>query len=977
MKTFDVRASVSGDVYDNVILGGGCVGYAAAEGLRARGERVLLIEPTGQLLWEGSRALEGDWGGAGGEEGEDLFGARPACRAWRDALAAHGAAGAGASFDPVFAEIAAARSLLSAGGRVAVWFYVMPVAAELAGGRIRSVTVATKSGFRVVRARRWIDASESGVLAALASPGGTVGGRRPEATTRSLMLRSPDWSRHEEAARAFCARAGARLEGTIHPHERRLRWSPGEGVSWQEEIVGLLRRFRAEVCAGPEVIVTHCAAEVFPVYGASAGGVRAGLVAENLHVLSPALRTGRIVSVADRFELGAAAARDLPAVAARGFEREEFGEGEPASPRVVETVRCDVVVAGTGTAGAVAAVAAARAGRRVCALDFASFPGGVGTGGGITGYFYGAEGGLQAVIDEETAGMDRLLEGASETTHRWHHESKKLALLACFARHGAVFHGDTLLCEVEKSDAGTVRAVLAATARGLVRFEAEAFIDSTGDGDLCVRAGAAFETGREGDGRTLAYSQSVFLLRHEGGRLVTASCNFDAGWTDPTDCEDFSRARLQGVAQHWRERWTDEDRPFAISPLPGIRQSRRIVTDYTLTFRDLVDRSRFDDKIGEAESIADTHSVDYEFEHDEAVFFYWVCRLFRHRLRTGLPYRMLLPRGLGNVWIACRAAGIDATAFYAVRMQRDMQRLGEAAGVAAARACATGRGARGVDPAALREELGETETVEDGEEAGGSGFGAGEAEAAFTGRPPGLHLWRTYRRPELHRAWLRRHLAGGDGTRSFYAACVFAMWECAEAEPRLLAAIGQREEGLPPAADNTGAHGQEIDIPFWLLAVILLRRAGTARCVGALAELAEREDNVLNVRTAVALTVERLVERGAITTEDGVGLVDRLVAHPITDRMLTPSRSLWRTLRGAPQITLRNDTGADTREDQSWQLHLIVARVRARAGLAAHEEARVFFADSRAYVRRAFSGWTRARAERAPVVSECGEIVVR
>lgn len=936
--------------FDTVILGGGFIGYAAADRLIQRGERVLLIEPTGQLLWESSRALEHDAEAAAGGEAKTAAEYSP-WSAWCDALARNGAA-RGGLFDPVFAEIAASRRLHEARERVAVLFYAFPLAVELAGGFLTSLTLATKSGLRKVRAQRWIDASEVGRLATLVAPMLADERRLPADGCLSLMLRSTDWERHEPVLSRFCAETGARLERALHPDARRLCWRPVAGMPWHETIIGLLRGFRAATpAAGAELVVTHCAAEVYPIYHDNSHSAPPSPAA-NLTVLSPALRAGSVVTVADRFLLGAITARDLGPVRSAPLA----ARSTPRAPTVVETLGCDVLVAGTGTAGAIAALAAARSGRAVRALDFASFPGGVGTGGGINGYFYGAEGGLQGEIDALTAEMDRLLEGGGETAGRWHHEGKKLALLACFARHDVVFHGDTLLCDVEKDGRGVVRAVLAASERGLTRFEARGFVDSTGDGDLCVRAGAAFETGRDGDGRTLAYSQSAFMTRRSGNGLFVTACNFDSGWTDPTDCEDLSRARLLGVAQHWRARWNDPDRPCAIAPLPGIRQSRRIVTDYTLRFGDLVDGSGFADSIGEAASIADTHSVDYEFEHDEAVFFFWVCRLFRHRLRTELPYRMLLPRGLANVWIACRAAGIDSTAIYAVRMQRDMQRLGEAAGLAAARPEVASGGSRAVDLSELRASLGgEAASAFFPARAGEVEPDAKAAEEAFVARATGLSLWRIYRRPERHREWLRHHLLGTDDTRSFYAACVFAMWGEVEAEPRLLAALGRWEEGPPPAPDNTGAHGQEIDIPFWLLGLILLRRCGTARCLAALGRLAERPDNLLNVRTALALTLERLAGDGRVAWAEVAEIADDLLRSPVPDAVLAPSHSIWRRLRGEAQLKLRNDCGAETRQDNSWQLHLVVNRIRQSAGLEPHEGAAVFVHDPRAVVRNAFS----------------------
>ena len=59
---------------------------------------------------------------------------------------------------------------------------------------------------------------------------------------------------------------------------------------------------------------------------------------------------------------------------------------------------CDVLVVGAGTAGAIAAIRAARGGMRVCAVDRLSFPCGM-LAGAVFGYYYGAKGGLHEEID--------------------------------------------------------------------------------------------------------------------------------------------------------------------------------------------------------------------------------------------------------------------------------------------------------------------------------------------------------------------------------------------------------------------------------------------------------------------------------------------------------------------------------------------------------------------------------------------------
>lgn len=925
--------SVWEKTYDAVVFGAGFAGYAAARELVASGRKILVIEPQGQLLWESTQALHNTWGGGDND---------PAWKQWLAGMQKREAVN-GEYFDIASAEIEAAEFLTSALSDLQTLLYAMPVAVHADGGGIHAVTVATKVGFRTLRARHWVDASENGLLATLYFPGNRAR-RRPAVTTHTICLQSLCWDQYEDRLGRFCTQEQLQVSASSRSTERCIRWRDG-GKAWHVAVRDILEGLRRELCAGEEVIVSQFSSRGYPSYARTdiAPSInRPG----NLLVLSPMLSADSFASPASRFVWGSAATK-------RGIESWEnprtFPNADLPAPRPEKTLRSSVVVVGTGTSGAIAALSAGRQGADVLAVEFALFPGGVGTGAGISGYFHGVEGGLQVETDRLTSQMDLLLQGASPSPRKWHYESKKLAILQAFEDGKVRFAGGLLICGVEKEGEGRLSAILAASDDGLLRIESSAFVDCTGDGDLCTFAGNAFQFGRHGDGRTLAYSQPGMAIRSAGGRLAVFTENFDAGWVDPTDPEDLSRARLEGVV-HYRNARKDL---FAIAPLPGIRQSRQIATDYRLTFSDLVKHRHFEDSIGQAGSIADTHSIDYEFEDDEAVFFYLVCRLFRHPLRTDLPYRMMLPESLDNVWIACRASGMENNASYAIRMQRDMQRLGEAAGAAAALASANGGGSRGVRLDILQAILsGKNGHSPEGPERPPS-FET-SVRLLNEGRP-GIHLWHIFEYHKDHSDSIRETLESVRPEASFYAASLLAMWSDSAAEPRLIQAVRRLEEGPAPSKDNTGAHGQEIDMPFWLLAVILLRRCGTSRCLECLRALADDPASILNVRTALAMTLDRLSGTGRIPVDRATELATLLVEHPLADPFLAPTRSTWRTLRREEQLVLRNHSGIDVREDHSWQLVLIVCRIRSRMGLPVDELAGKFTLDSRAIVRQAFA----------------------
>ena len=77
----------------------------------------------------------------------------------------------------------------------------------------------------------------------------------------------------------------------------------------------------------------------------------------------------------------------------------------PAEARFDE--KFDVIVAGFGTAGAIAAITAAEHGVRVAAVEKLNMAGGTATAGGVWGYYYGLPGGRFEAVDAEVDALRR------------------------------------------------------------------------------------------------------------------------------------------------------------------------------------------------------------------------------------------------------------------------------------------------------------------------------------------------------------------------------------------------------------------------------------------------------------------------------------------------------------------------------------------------------------------------------------------
>ncbi len=175
------------------------------------------------------------------------------------------------------------------------------------------------------------------------------------------------------------------------------------------------------------------------------------------------------------------------------------------------------------------------------------------------------------------------------------------------------------------------------------------------------------------------------------------------------------------------------------------------------------------------------------------------------------------------MWIGCRAAGATEEAVSSFRMQRDIQRIGEAVGYASALASTTGASARTVDLSELFHRLeasGALPPPKDGHDDFGRVSKAAQwlpypesgaspvacVERALFGKgilEAGLALWRTYRdRTQEAEARLREALSSGDDVAAWRAAAILGAWGEAVGLERLrnVAASGDTRPCAPDDA---------------------------------------------------------------------------------------------------------------------------------------------------------------------------------
>ncbi|RKX30477.1 MAG: hypothetical protein DRP71_14985 [Verrucomicrobia bacterium] len=131
------------------------------------------------------------------------------------------------------------------------------------------------------------------------------------------------------------------------------------------------------------------------------------------------------------------------------------------------------------------------------------------------------------------------------------------------------------------------------------------------------------------------------------------------------------------VHGHWQhvQREFPEFRAFRlqwIAPALGIRESKRVMGEYVLREKDVIDGLPIQ-KHPDIIAIAD-HAPDIHGRHSKG------CAELAHPY--GIPFRCLVPRGWRNLLVACRGASFSHIAASSCRLSRTMMALGHAAGLA-------------------------------------------------------------------------------------------------------------------------------------------------------------------------------------------------------------------------------------------------------------------------------------------------------
>lgn len=393
-----------------------------------------------------------------------------------------------------------------------------------------------------------------------------------------------------------------------------------------------------------------------------------------------------------------------------------------------EIITKDLIVVGGGIPGICAAIQAARLGITVALVNNRGYLGG-NASAEVRVNINGADGSQEFNLNARVGGI--LNEIIIENLHRNPEGNSFIfdALLNEFVGNEPnieVFL-NTNVDEVNVDDNHTSIVNVIGSQQNSEKcfaFCGRCYVDNTGDGTVGYLAGAEFRAGREAKaefderiapekadecvlpstvtyrakdmGKPIAYQRPAFALDltktdilsyreiPEKGFMYSA-WYYEVGGslnqiTDNEKIMEIHRSLVYGIWDYIKNsgKYASQNYDLEyVAPIPGKRESRRLVGDYLLTEKDIVNQKDFEDTVGFGGWSIDLHAVDGFFSKEIVNKHIFLNGIYQ------IPYRTGYSKNINNLFMAGRCMSTTHVAFGSTRVMGTLATLGQAVGAAA------------------------------------------------------------------------------------------------------------------------------------------------------------------------------------------------------------------------------------------------------------------------------------------------------
>ncbi len=367
----------------------------------------------------------------------------------------------------------------------------------------------------------------------------------------------------------------------------------------------------------------------------------------------------------------------------------------------------DFAIMGGGPAGCGFAIAAARAGAKCILVEKFNCLGGMWTSGYVNPLFNyeNKDGILREIIEElKEAGAWGGFWGKS-----FNYEYLKYILDRKLCDAGVEVMLNTSFSKAITEEK-TFKGVICENIDGRFAILAKNIIDCTGDASVAANGGCRFELGENGDHTKCQAMTLMFLVgnvpsEYESGALIRdelqevydkegVNIPFTMPYLitipgsrfgviqfthmydyDPLSQKDVNRATVEGRRQmiEMYELLTKYNKTFkdleliSSAPALGIRESRRIIGEYTLTADDIINGAQFEDAVANCTFHVDIHAKSNNGQITHGIKPYQV------------PIRSLIPKGYKGIYVIGKAISGDRMAMASYRVTGNCFEMGEKA----------------------------------------------------------------------------------------------------------------------------------------------------------------------------------------------------------------------------------------------------------------------------------------------------------